>query len=466
MRLSHLLDNLPPVSTVPGARAEIARHSQATRTRLVVVDDDPTGSQTVHGVRVYLDWSPKTLRAALASDRPVSFLSVNTRALPADDVRGLAAALGADLVAAARAEGVGLRVASRSDSTLRGHFPIEVDALESGLGWKCDGVIIAPAFFEAGRYTVGDVQYVVQGDDVAPASETEFARDPAFGYRNSDLKLWIEEKTGGSIRANEVCSVSIEIIRRGGRDAVAAELMRVSGGRPVVVNAACYEDYEVFVLGLLAAEARGKRFIYRCAAPFVKVRGGIQDRPLLTAAEIGASDGAGLVLVGSYVARTSRQLDVLLEAGLAVGLEMQVGPLLDANTREEEIARTAERATERLAAGRTAAIFTSREVLGVRDEEFLEAGKAIVAGLCQAVSRIGVRPGFVVAKGGITSTEVARSALGIKAAEVLGQILGGVPVWRPGEECKWPKVPYIVFPGNVGDDNALRDVVSVLVSRG
>ena len=37
---------------------------------------------------------------------------------------------------------------------------------------------------------------------------------------------------------------------------------------------------EVFVRGLLAAEAAGKRFLYRTAASFVQVRAGIEPRSL------------------------------------------------------------------------------------------------------------------------------------------------------------------------------------------
>ena len=462
MKLPDLLADLPPVKIVPGARAQIAAQLLDTRTRLAVVDDDPTGSQTVHGVRVYLDWSPDTLRRALASNYRASFFSVNTRALPEREVEELAFALGRDLEEVARSEGVNLLVASRSDSTLRGHFPVEVDALVAGLGWRCDGVIIAPAFFEAGRYTVGDVHYVDQGDRVVPASKTEFARDPTFAYQNANLKQWVEEKTAGRFKAEDVRSISLDTIRTGGPAAVAAELMQVSGGQQVIVNAACYDDLEVFVLGLLAAESNGKRFIYRCAAPFVKVRGGIADRPLLTAEEIGVSGGAGLIVVGSYVGKTSRQLESLLQAGLATGIEMQVEALLGGAECEAEIARVAMCASNEIAAGRSVAIYTSRAVLSTEKVDFLEAGKRIMAGLCEAVGRIRTRPAFLVAKGGITSMEVARVALGIKGALVLGQIRDGVPVWKLGDESKWPGMPYIVFPGNVGDDDALQEAVSIL----
>ena len=462
MNLAELTQNLPPARTVAEARAEIAKQLTESRTQLVVVDDDPTGTQTVHGVRVYMDWSHETLRQALTSGNTASFISANTRALKSDEVRELARTIGQHVREAARMENMNVVVASRSDSTLRGHFPCEVDSLLEGLEWDCDGIILAPGFFEAGRYTIDDVQWVASGDEVVPASETEFAKDPTFGYKNSSLPRWVEEKTQGAVRADQVRSIPLETTRTLGPEAVAAELMKASDKQPVVVNAACYEDLEVFMLGLLAAEARGKRFIYRCAAPFVKVRAGIQTRALLTSDEIGSADGPGLIVVGSYVGKTSRQLDSLIGAGLATGVELRAELLMDESRREPEIQRVAQWIDERMAARESVAVYTSRATVSSNDTHFLDIGSVIMSSLCRVVSSLSRRPGFLIAKGGITSMEVARLGLGIKGAAVLGQILDGVPVWRLGKEAKWTGIPYVVFPGNVGDDDALRDTVRAL----
>lgn len=462
MRLTELLDPLPPVRHIDGARHKIAARLADSRNRLIVVDDDPTGTQTVHGVQVYMDWATETLRRAMVSANATSFVSANTRALDENDVKKLAYEIGRNIRAAGDREHVNVLVASRSDSTLRGHFPCEVESLARGLGWECDGVILAPALFDAGRYTVGDMHWVDLGDQVVLAGETEFARDPTFAYQNSNLKHWVEEKTHGKVSAGEVVSVSVDEIRLGGPDAVAGKLASVAESTVVVVNAACYEDLEIFVLGLLAAEERGKRFIYRCAAPFVKVRGGIDDRPLLTAHDLAREPGPGLVVIGSYVAKTSRQLDALLNSGLACGVELRIERLLEESTRTREVTRLIEWVDGRLSSGESAAVYTSRDVLD-RGGDFLGVGKLIVASLCEVVAGLRVRPSFVLAKGGITSTEVARSGLGVSGASVLGQVLPAVSVWRLGPEARWPGVPYIVFPGNVGDDESVLDAVKILL---
>jgi len=462
MKLSEALAGLPQPLIVPRARAEIRGGREGLRRPLVVIDDDPTGTQTVNDVNVYMEWSADLLRRALASDDPVFYVSTNSRGLEREQAETLAYELGHNLFEAANATHTDPLPASRSDSTLRGHFPYEVDALASGMAREFDGVIIVPAFFEGGRYTINDIHYVQQADELVSAEQTEFARDPVFGYRSGNLRLWVEEKTGGAIVADQVRSISLDTIRKRGPEAVAQELLQASSAQPVIVNAACYEDLEVFVFGLLAAEARGKRFIYRCAASFVKVRGGFEDRPLLTRREMAPKDAPGLVVVGSYVTKTSRQLDVLLRSGLAAGIELQVAALLDSQAREAEIGRVSDGLNDHLARGRSAVVYTSRATHSVGEDRFLEAGKKIMSGLCEVVGRIETQPGFLVAKGGITSIEIARSALGAREGFALGQALEGVPVWRLGSEARWSGIPYVVFPGNVGGDDALLNVVTAL----
>jgi uncharacterized protein YgbK (DUF1537 family) len=238
---------------------------------------------------------------------------------------------------------------------------------------------------------------------------------------------------------------------------------RARGGVPIVANAACDEDLEVLALGVLSAERRGKTFVYRTSASFVKVRGGIEDRPLLTRSEAAPGPGPGLVVAGSWVARTSAQIERLAAAGRVVSVEVSVPLLVSERTRKQEAARAAREASRALAGGTAALVYTTRTRQEAAD--FLAAGRAIMSGLCSLVAGIRQQPGFLVAKGGITSIALARSALGCTDAQVLGQILKGVPVWRLGAGSRWKDVPYVVFPGNVGDDESLRKVFDILAGE-
>ena len=77
-------------------------------------------------------------------------------------------------------------------------------------------------------------------------------------------------------------------------------------------------------------------------------------------------------------------------------------------------------------------------------------------------SQLHVKPAYIIAKGGITSSDVGTKALKVKKALVMGQIQKGIPVWLTGEESKFPGMPYIIFPGNVGDKDTLRLIVEEL----
>jgi uncharacterized protein YgbK (DUF1537 family) len=257
-----------------------------------------------------------------------------------------------------------------------------------------------------------------------------------------------------------VICISLEQVRRDGPDRVAAILEQAHGGIPIVANAACDEDLEVLALGVLAAERRGKKFIYRTSASFVKVRGGVDDMPLLTRSEVKPGPGAGLVVAGSYVARTTAQIDRLVEARRASPVEISAALLLSGSTHQQEVGRVTRAVSDGLARGVSVLVYTTRGVLNATD--FLAAGRNVMSGLCEVVAGIEQRPGFLVAKGGMTSIALARSALGCTGAEVLGQILRGIPVWRLGAGSRWSDVPYVVFPGNVGDSVPLLKVVENL----
>lgn len=462
-KLTDVLNSLPPEwPDDPGPA--IAAALRARREKVVVLDDDPTGTQTVHGVPVLTEWSVPTLRAELANELPVCFLLTNSRSLPLAQAQALNADIGRHLREAAQLAGKPCVVVSRSDSTLRGHFPGEVEALAEALGQGFDAWLLIPFFQEGGRYTIDNTHYVAEGDTLVPAGETEFARDAAFGYRASDLRQWVEEKTAGRIAAATVAAVSLDDIRRGGPERVAARLAAVPQGGVCVINAASRRDLEVFTSGLLAAEARGKRFLYRTAASFVPARAGMAPRALLTPDEVVTSEAAGgLIVVGSYVPRTTSQLAYLLQQAGVVPVEIEVNALLSDTPRSGAIARTAQEVDAGLRRGQDVVLFTSRQlVTGADAVSSLAIGQRVSQGLVAIMQALTTRPRYMLAKGGITSSDVATQGLGVRRAMVLGQLLPGVPVWQLGPETRHPGLGYIVFPGNVGGPEALGQMVTAL----
>ncbi|MCA9905297.1 MAG: hypothetical protein KC547_15680, partial [Anaerolineae bacterium] len=446
----------------------VRRQLQTSPRTVVVLDDDPTGTQTVYDIAVLTEWTVDALARELRNDAPAFYLLTNSRSLTAANAESLNREIAGNLVRAAQHTGHDFAVVSRSDSTLRGHFPGEVEALAAELKQSFDGWLIIPFFVEGGRYTIDDVHYVAEGDALVPAGETPFAQDAAFGYRASNLRDWVAEKTGGRIPADAVASISLGDIRHGGPDAVYARLMELSGGRVCVVNAASMRDMQVFVAGLLRAESAGKRFLYRTAASFVQARAGLDTRPLLDASDLDLPTiGGGLVIVGSYVPKTTRQVETLLSSTPITAIEVSCEALLDPSQRQAAIDAAAASADDALARAADIVIYTSRALVTVSEgEASLAVGSQISSGLISILRQIKTRPRYLLAKGGITSSDVATQGLDVKRALVRGQILPGVPVWQLGDESRYPALTYIVFPGNVGGDDALATIVQALAQGG
>ena len=458
-----LLADLPhewPQNLFPKIRQQVLD----SRRTVVVLDDDPTGTQTVHGVPVLTEWSVEALRNEFQRGGTAFYVLTNSRSLPANEAAALNTKIGRNLLEAGRLAKRCFVVISRSDSTLRGHFPDEVEALADGLETDFDAWLLIPFFLEGGRYTIHNIHYVADGDWLVPAAQTEFARDPVFGYQSSDLRRWVEEKTAGRIAVDTIASISIEEIRHDGPGRVAEHLCNLQHGQVCVVNAASYRDLEVFSSALLAAEAQGKRFLYRTAASIVRVRAGIASRNLLVSSELDLPpEGGGLVVVGSHVPRSTSQVEELSALSGLLSVELNVEALLDEERRNPEIEHVAKAADSGLARGQDVMIVTSRKlVVGADANSNLSMGHRVASGLVDVVRRISVRPRYILAKGGITSSDTATQALNVKRGQVLGQILPGVPVWRLGPECRYPGIAYIVFPGNVGERRALAEIVSSL----
>ena len=460
-----------PAADEEALDAALARELAASPRKLVVLDDDPTGVQTVHGVSVYTDWSEESIRRGFAENGRLFFLLTNSRSFSAERTAAVHRAIGETVCRVSRETGIPFVLMSRSDSTLRGHYPLETDTLRRAVedcGGRIDGEVLCPFFKEGGRFTLNNVHYVRSGGTLVPAGQTEFAADKTFGYRASDLREYIEEKTRGAVRAGDVTAISLEELRAGDVDGIAAKLTAVRDYGRVVVNAVDYCDIKTFSLALLRAERAGKQFLFRTAAGLVKVLGGVSDRPLLTRGEMIARDTpyGGMVIVGSHTKKTTEQLQRLLTLPGVEAVELRSNEVLRGDEALLAAAREAAAAcTALIRAGKTAVCYTERTLLSLPDdtpEEALRRSVRISGGVCAVIENLGVTPAFVVAKGGITSSDVGVRALGVRRALVLGQIRPGVPVWETGEESRFPHTPYVVFPGNVGEADTLREAVAVL----
>ncbi|KAI3848331.1 hypothetical protein MKW98_005711 [Papaver atlanticum] len=445
---------------------DIQRLSQSASKVLVVLDDDPTGTQTVHDIDVLTEWSAESLVDQFSRRPSCFFILTNSRSMSSDKAIELTKEICINIDTAAKSvQNIGYTVVLRGDSTLRGHFPEATDAAVSVLG-EMDAWIICPFFLQGGRYTIEDIHYVADSDKLVPAGETEFAKDASFGYKSSNLREWIEEKTKGRVSSSSVASISIQLLRKGGPTAVCDHLCSLPKGSTCIVNAASERDMAVFAAGMIQAELKGKRFLCRTAASFVSARIGIRPKAPIVPKDLGTNTerNGGLIVVGSYVPKTTKQVEELkAQLGHVIRtIEISVAKLAmrSLDEREQEISQAAEMADVFLRSRKDTLIMTSRELItGSSPSESLEINFKVSSALVEIVRRITTRPRYILAKGGITSSDLATKALEARHAKVVGQALAGVPLWQLGPESRHPGVPYIVFPGNVGDSSAVVEVV-------
>lgn len=435
--------------------------------KIIVLDDDPTGSQTVHSCLLLMKWDVETLRLGLADASPIFFVLTNTRAMTPDKALATTQEVCQNLKQAIALEQVqDFLVVSRSDSTLRGHYPIETDAIAAELG-PFDAHFLTPAFFEGGRFTQDSVHYLVVNDVPTPVHETEFAKDSVFGYRYSYLPDYVEEKTQGRIKASQVERFTLDDIR----SSVFDRLMQLHDNQCVAVDSKTQVDMNRFAAEVLKASGQGKRFLFRSAASLLTALANLPPQPI--AAEAMASyvrqGKPGAVIVGSHVKKTTEQLSELLKAPGTAAIEVDVVHLLEESAEQRQVLlqETLDRAHQAHQAGQTPVIFTSRQELTFEDAQTrLDFGVAVSTLLMDILRGLPADLGFLISKGGITSNDTLSTGLALTAARLLGQILPGVSVVRtPADHPQFPDLPVVLFPGNVGDQFALAAAYQRLAPR-
>lgn len=430
------------------------------RPKIIVLDDDPTGSQTVHSCLLLTCWDVDTLRLGLIDASPLMFVLTNTRAIAPNAATAITREVCHNLKLALAAENITeFLVVSRSDSTLRGHYPIETDAIAEEVG-PFDAHFLVPAFFEGGRFTRDSVHYLVVDGVPTPTHLTEFAKDSVFGYQHSYLPDYVEEKTKGKIPAASVERFLLGDIVLGSL----GRLMQLSNNQCCVVDAQEQTDLNIFANDLLEAASQGKHFLFRSAASLLTALAQLPSQPVAaeSMSKYVRSNKPGAVIVGSHVKKTTEQLEKLLQAEGTAAIAIDVARLLD-----NPVATTPILLSEILAkveaahnAGQTAVVFTSRQELAFKDVQTrLAFGQAVSALLMDVVRGLPADIGFLISKGGITSNDVLSTGLALPTARLLGQILAGCSVvTTPSNHPQFPNLPVVLFPGNVGDADALATV--------
>ena len=438
-----------------------------TETKIIVLDDDPTGSQTVHSCLLLTRWDVATLKQGLQDAAPLFFVLTNTRGMSAIEAAELTRKVCQNLRTALdelAAAGVAINplLVSRSDSTLRGHYPVETDVIAEELG-PFDAHFMVPAFFEGGRKTINSIHYLMVDDKPVAVHETEFARDSVFGYSHSYLPDYVEEKTAGRIRASQVERFDLQAVRG---DSL-SRLLALQDNVCCVVDGETQVDLNHFSSQLMQAAQQGKRFLFRSAASLLTALAQLPPQPVAAEKmrEYVRDGKAGAIIVGSHVTKTTQQLNQLLQHAGTTGIEIDVEKI--STQRAQLLADVIATAEDCHANNITPVIYTSRTELQFEDQQSrLTFGEQVSAFLMDVVRNLPVTTGFLISKGGITSNDVLSEGLALRTSRVVGQILAGCSVvCCPDNHPRYPGMPVVIFPGNVGDENALATALQRLKSQ-
>jgi uncharacterized protein YgbK (DUF1537 family) len=432
--------------------------------KIIVLDDDPTGSQTVHSCLLLMQWDVETLQIGLRDSSPIFFILSNTRAIAPSAADKIIREVCQNLKIALDLEQIiDFLIVSRSDSTLRGHYPIETDAIAQELG-GFDAHFLVPAFFEGGRFTRDSIHYLVVNGIPTPTHLTEFAQDSVFGYKHSYLPNYVEEKTQGKIKSADVQRFLLADVRSGCLE----RLMQLQDNQCGVVDAENQTDMNHFAQDILTAAAQGKKFLFRSAASILTALAQLPPQPI-PAEEMSkyVRDGKlGAVIVGSHVKKTTEQLQQLLKVPTTAPVEIDVKLLLGEVSTSVLLTEILIKIEAVYKSGKTPVIFTSRKELEFKDiQTRLDFGQKVSQLLMDIVRGLPQDIGFLISKGGITSNDVLSSGLALPTARLLGQVLAGCSVIiTPIDHFLFPNLPVVLFPGNVGNAEALATVYLRLTS--
>jgi len=232
-----------------------------------------------------------------------------------------------------------------------------------------------------------------------------------------------------------------------------------------VVDVVEEDDLELIRNGLEQAWGEGLDVLVRSASPLAALLAGCRATRL-TPAPAGRS--RVLVVAGSYVPLSTRQLAELQRRYPGTTVEADIDRLLENPAREQS--RLAGEVEARLRDGPVCALSTPRVMptAGVVENGLGERISERIAGVLEELV---APPDMVVGKGGITSAVVARLGMHGRVAWVQGPPLPGLSWWNVGRDVTSvqgigdsPGQDLIVFAGNVGDDATLADLVDALVA--
>jgi len=445
--------------------------------KFVVIDDDPTGSQTVQDCLLLLKWDCSTLVKGFESKSNLFFILANTRSLSENDAQLTIEEICNNLktVINSKAYEEEIIFISRGDSTLRGHNFLEPSALNSCLG-PFDATFHIPAFIEGKRFTINGTHFV----DKTPISQTIFAKDKIFGYETSNVKNLLFQQSKSQINFEDIQNLlfsDIEMLNDEENNIVFKTLKNLKNNQHVIVDVANYSQIKKFSL-VIQKLIKNKKFLFRTAASFIS---SISDKKSVSQSEIFFSNLRisnkeksllpGLIIVGSYVELSTIQLNNLLEISNCKPVELDVFEFFSItssnnnqsqrNLLKNKLLKEIRYSFEK---GKTPVLFTSRKFMFLDSSELLNFYNLLACFIAELVADLKYEIGYLISKGGITTNLILSNGLNADYVYLEGQILTGISVvtynLKNGE-----KLPIVTHPGNIGSKDSLVHIWKVFENK-
>ena len=434
--------------------------------KIIVIDDDPTGSQCVHDCLLLLNWNYETLLKGLMSNSNLLFILANTRSLSEKEVKKRLREICTNFYKVTQENNLedNLLFVSRGDSTLRGHNFLEPDLINKYLG-PFDATFHIPAFLEGNRITVNGKHFV----NGIPAHKTPFANDNIFGYKTNDLKKLLLKKSRSKIQLKNI--ENLNCIEQYSSHELRKFMESLKNNTHVIVDIDKFSQLEK--LSEVTRELiKNKKFLFRTAASFLKA---ISNTKVIKKGNFYYSQLRlrnklnnflpGLIIIGSHTEISTKQLNKLLELDAFEAIELDVEKFYKIHASKDKETKIIKLKNFFLEAIRKTiknsfipVIFTSRkEKVLENNYDQMDFYNSLSFFIAEIVADIKHEIGYLISKGGITSNTILNSSFDADYVYLEGQICSGISLVKV-KLINNNYLPVITFPGNLGDDYSLKDV--------
>ena len=446
--------------------------------KVIVIDDDPTGSQTVNNCLLLLKWDYSTLIKGFQSKSNLFFILANTRSLSENDakLRLVEICNALKKVISKESYKEEFIFVSRGDSTLRGHNFLEPKIMNDCLG-PFDATFHIPAFIEGKRMTIDGDHFV----DNVPVSQTIFAKDKIFGYKTSNVKQLLFQKCKYQIKFNDIQNLKIselKVLESKEKNIVFNKIRNLKENSHVIVDIENYSQLEKFSLSIKKL-SKQKKFLFRTAASFISSISAVKDNPkepffysIIRRKNREKKFLPGFLVIGSYVELTTMQLKEFLEISDCIPIELDVFEFLRISKLKSNQDQLVFFKNKLLAQIRsilkqenTPVLFTSRkEVSLAKNDEQVNFYNSLAHFISELVSDLKNEIGYLVSKGGITSNVILSNGFNANYVYLQGQIITGVSLVTFKLEND-ENLPIVTFPGNIGNQDSLVKVWRILENK-